>query len=80
VDYYIQRGFVVMARYDRLSQSIAGGPATHFNAWRVGSEKALTDMGNVVLRATYGQERGEDPVSRTLTTDKLFKIDVRLMW
>jgi hypothetical protein len=80
VDYYIQRGFAVMARYDRLSQSIGGGAPTHFNAWRVGSEKALTDMGNVVIRATYGQEHNEDPVSGSLTTDKLFKVDLRLMW
>src|ERR1035437_8766332 len=53
-DYYVQRGFAVMARYDRMKQTIAGGPANHTNAWNIGTSKALTEMGNVVLRATYG--------------------------
>ena len=69
-----------MARYDRVSQTIAGEPTTHVDAWRVGSEKALTDMGNVVLRATYGQAHSQDPVTGAASTDKLFKIDFRLMW
>ena len=80
LDYYIQRGFAVMARYDRMKQMIAGGPANHTEAWNFGGEKALTEMGNVVLRATYGQERDQDPVSGSVVTDKLFKIDLRLMW
>ena len=80
LDYHIQRGFVVMARYDRMKQSLSSGPATHTEAWNFGSEKALTEMGNVVLRATYGQERDQDPVSGSVVTDKLFKIDLRLMW
>jgi hypothetical protein len=32
------------------------------------------------LRATYGHERDQDPVSGSTTSDKLFQIDVRLMW
>jgi len=80
VDYYIQRGFAVMARFDRLKQTLAGGPSNLTQAWSFGSEKALTELGNVVLRATYGHERDQDPVSGSVTTDKLFKIDVRLMW
>lgn len=80
LDYYVQRGFAVMARYDRLKQKIGGGPANHTEAWSFGSEKALTELGNVVLRATYGQEHDQDPVSGSVTTDKLFKIDVRVMW
>jgi len=80
LDYYVQRGFAVMARYDRMKQTVAAGPATHTGAWRIGGEKALTDMGNVVLRATYGQERDQDPVSGSTNTDKLFQLDVRLMW
>jgi hypothetical protein len=79
-DYYVQRGFAVMARYDRMKQSIAGGPANHTNAWNIGASKALTEMGNVVVRATYGQERDQDSVSGSVVTDKLFKIDLRLMW
>jgi len=80
VDYYIQRGFAVMGRYDRLSQSIGGGPATHTDAWSIGTEKALTELGNVVVRASYGHEHDQDPVSGLAVLDKLFKIDVRVMW
>jgi hypothetical protein len=80
LDYYIQRGFAVMGRYDRLNQAIAGGPVVHTEAWSLGSEKALTELGNVVIRATYNHERDTDPVSGSLTTDKLFKLDLRLMW
>jgi len=63
-----------------LKQTIASGPVNHTEAWSIGSEKALTDLGNVVLRATYGQEHDQDPVSGAQTTDKHFNIDVRLMW
>jgi hypothetical protein len=80
VDYYIQRGFAVMARYDRMKQTIANGPANYTDAWNFGGERALTQLGNVVLRATYGKERDQDPTSGLVTTDKLFKIDLRLMW
>jgi hypothetical protein len=80
VDYYVQRGWAVMARYDRLNQRIAGGPSAHTEAWAIGSERGLTQLGNVVLRATYNHERDTDPVSGSATTDKLFKLDLRLMW
>jgi hypothetical protein len=80
LDYYLQPGFALMGRYDRLSQTIAAGPATHTQAWALGGEKALTDMGNVIIRATYGHERDADPASGAVTTDKLFKLDLRLMW
>jgi hypothetical protein len=80
LDYYIQRGFAVMARYDRMKQSVASGPANHTQAWSFGSEKALTELGNVVVRATYGHERDQDPVSGAVIMDKLFKLDVRVMW
>jgi hypothetical protein len=80
VDYYIQRGFAVMARYDRLKQTIANGPANYSEAWNVGSERAFTQLGNVVLRATYGLERDQDPTSGLVVSDKHFEIDLRLMW
>jgi len=80
VDYYIQRGFAVMARYDRLNQSVTGGPVTHSDDWSIGSEKALTELGNVVLRASYAHQHDPDPVSGLAVLDKLFKIDVRVMW
>jgi len=80
LDYYIQRGFALMARYDQLNQAVAGGPSAHTSAWGIGGEKGLTELGNVVLRATYNHERDTDPVSGSVTTDKLFKLDVRVMW
>jgi hypothetical protein len=80
VDYYLQRGFALMARYDRLNQTIAGGPVAHTQAWGVGGEKGLTQLGNVVVRATYNYEKDVDPVSGSEVSDKLFKLDLRLMW
>ena len=79
-DYYIQNGFAVMARFDRLNQTIPSGPKVHTQAWSIGGEKALTALGNVVLRATYTHERDQDPVSGASVLDKLFKVDVRLMF
>ncbi len=80
VDYYVQRGWALMARYDRLNQRITSGPRANSEAWGVGSEKALTELGNVVVRATYNFERDTDPVSGSAVSDKLFKVDLRLMW
>ena len=80
VDYYIKTGFAAMARYDRLNQTVAGGPVAHTQAWGIGAEKALTTLGNVVARVTYNNEKDVDPVTGALVTDKLFKVDVRLMW
>jgi hypothetical protein len=80
VDYYFKRGFAAMARYDRLNQAIPGGPTAHTQAWGVGGLHALTELGNVVIRATYNYERDADPVSGAVNTDKLFKVDLRLMW
>jgi hypothetical protein len=79
-DYYIQRGLAVMARYDRMNQSIASGPAVHTSAWNLGAEKALTETGNVVLRGSYGYERDQDPVSGAVSSDRLLKLDLRVMW
>ncbi|HKW99538.1 MAG TPA: hypothetical protein VJN43_17495 [Bryobacteraceae bacterium] len=79
-DYYIQRGFALMARYDRLNQNLTGGTRTHGQAWGVGAQKALTDLGNIILRGTYNYERDQDPAAGTVTTDKLFKLDLRIMW
>jgi hypothetical protein len=79
-DYYIKTGTVLMARVDRSTQTIAAQPTMHTRAWGVGGEHALTDLGNVVARATYSQEHDGDPLALTGTTDKLFRFDVRYMW
>jgi len=80
VDYYLRRGFALMARYDRLGQKIGSGPTYVTNSWGIGSEKALTDRGNVVLRGTYTQERDVDPLAGGIVTDKLLRLDLRVMW
>jgi hypothetical protein len=79
-DYYIKTGTVLMARVDRSTQTIATQPTMHTRAWGVGGEHALTDLGNVVARASYSQEHDGDPLALTGTTDKLFKFDIRYMW
>lgn len=80
VDYYFRRGTAAMARFDRINQRIPGGPTAHTQAWGVGGLHALTELGNVVIRAAYTHERDADPVSGVVTTDKLFRLDLRLMW
>jgi hypothetical protein len=80
VDYYIQRGMAVMARYDRLNFNVTDIGKSHTNAWAIGALKALTERGNVVARASYGKETDMDPIAGGLTTDKLFRFDVRVMW
>ncbi len=80
VDYYAKQGLAFMARYDRLSQTISNGPVAHTRSWGIGAAKALTERGNVILRGSYNQEHDVDPVSGSASTDKLFRLDVRLMW
>ncbi len=79
-DYYLKTGTVVMARFDRGTQTIAPQPTMHTRAWGVGAEHALTDMGNVVARVSYNQEHDGDPLALLGATDKLFKLDFRFMW
>ena len=79
-DYYFKPGTVIMARFDHSPQKAGLNPTMHTQAWGVGGERALTQMGNVVVRATYNQEHDGDPVALVGTTDKLFKVDFRFMW
>jgi hypothetical protein len=79
-DYYIKTGTVIMARLDRGTSSIAPQPTMHTRAWGIGAEHALTQLGNIVVRAAYTQEHDGDPVALVGTTDKLFKLDFRFMW
>ncbi len=80
VDVYPLRGFAIMGRFDQLNQSITGLPTAHSYSWSAGSEKALTELGNVIIRGTYNQARLVDPASGLAAIDKLFEIDLRLMW
>lgn len=79
-DYYFKPGTVVMARIDRGTSSISPQPTMHSRAWGVGVERALTQTGNIVARASYNQEHDGDPLALLGTTDKLFKLDFRFMW
>jgi hypothetical protein len=80
VDYYWKTGTVLMARYDRSLQTLGTNPTMHTQAWGIGGERALTPLGNIVLRAAYNQEHDGDPVGLLGATDKLFKLDIRYMW
>ncbi len=79
-DYYIKTGTALMARFDRSNQKIDPNPLMHTRAWGVGAEHAMTDLGNVVVRATYNQEHDGDPVALVGSTDKKFMLDFRFMW
>ncbi|MGO8719859.1 MAG: hypothetical protein ACLQMO_11665 [Acidobacteriaceae bacterium] len=80
VDYYFKPGTAVMARYDHAGETIAPNPTMRTQVWGIGGERALTSLGNIVLRATYNQEHDGDPVALVGTTDKLFRLDIRYMW
>lgn len=79
-DYYVQRGTAVMARYDYLKRKIGGADDVTSKFWSIGAERALTERGNVVIRASYGGENDYDATTGTTNTDKLFMLDLRLMW
>lgn len=79
-DYYLKTGTALMARVDRGEARITPQPYVHNRAWGVGAEHALTDRGNVIVRATYNQEHDADPLALVGTTDKLFRLDFRFMW
>ena len=53
VDYYLKTGTVINARLDRGTAKIDPQPTMHTRAWGIGGERALTPLGNVVLRAAY---------------------------
>ena len=77
VDYFVQRGLAVVARYDGLHQEVTGGPGrTFIHDWTVGAEKAFTPSGNIVGRLAYSYTAGRDPVSAVRSTDRLFQADI----
>lgn len=79
-DYYIKTGTVIMARADRGTATIAPNPTVHTRAFGIGMEHALTQTGNIVVRAAYNQEHDADPIALLGTTDKVFRLDFRFMW
>lgn len=81
-DYYPQSvdGLVLFARYDRINERIADGPTAHTNDWGAGVEKTLTEMGNVILRASYRHRNLMDPLAGPVARHNVFKTDLRVMW
>ncbi|MGB8259676.1 MAG: hypothetical protein WCE75_04970 [Terracidiphilus sp.] len=80
VDYYVKTGTVIMARMDRGTGKIDPNPTVHTRSFGFGAEHALSEDGNIIVRATYNQEHDADPVAMMGSTDKLFKLDFRFMW
>lgn len=80
LDYYIRRGFALMARYDRLNQKISDSGRTRVTVWGVGAQKALTSLGNIIIRGSYTHEHAQDPISSEFASDKMLRVDLRWMW
>ncbi len=77
VDYYPLRGLGISARYDRLNQSVTGGPGqVHTYDWTAAVNKALTPSGNIVARAGYSYLKGRDPLAALNMTNRLVMLDV----
>lgn len=80
VDYYFIPGLAVMARYDRLNQQMPGGHRSHWRSWAAGAAKALTPTGNIIIRASYSDDRAADPISLLKSRDRRFVLDLKVIW
>ena len=80
VNYYFFPGLAVMARYDRLNQEIQGGHRSHIRSWAIGGAKSLTETGNIIIRGSYGDDRGADPLSLLKSRDRRFIVDLKVIW
>lgn len=78
VDYYVQRGFALAGRYDRLRQDVTGGVLpTNMEQWQVGAEKAFTATGNIVGRVSAGNSHGIDPAAFTSSATRTYEADIQ---
>ena len=78
IDYYVQRGFALAGRYDRLRQDVTGGILpTNLEQWEAGAEKALTSQGNIVGRLSVGNFHGIDPVTFTSSATRTYEADIQ---
>jgi len=78
-DYYIQQGFALSGRFDRLDQRILGAGGIgkqNIYDWTVGVNKTLTPSGNIIGRIAYSNLSGRDPVAAVKSTDKLVQADI----
>jgi hypothetical protein len=79
LDYYIERGLAISARFDRLNQQITGTGGVgkqNMHDWTIGASKTLTPSGNIIGRIAYSNQSGRDPVAAIKATDKLFQADI----
>ena len=78
IDYYVQRGFALAGRYDRLRQDVTGGVhPTNLEQWQTGVEKAFTSEGNIVGRLAVGNFHGIDPVAFTSSANRTYEADIQ---
>lgn len=78
IDYYVQRGFALAGRYDRLRQDVTAGlHPTTLEQWQTGLEKAFTSEGNIVGRLAVGNQHGTDPLALTYSATRTFEADIQ---
>lgn len=78
IDYYIQRGFALAGRYDRLRQDVTAGVLpTNLEQWETGVEKAFTPEGNIVGRLAVGNFHGVDPTAFTSSATRTYEADIQ---
>ncbi len=78
IDCYVQRGFSLEGRYDRLRQDVSGGiHPTNLEQWQTGAEKAFTPEGNIVGRLAVGNFHGIDPVAFTSSATRTYEADIQ---
>lgn len=80
VDYYFIPGLAVMGRFDRLNQQMPGGRRSHLRSWAAGAAKALTPTGNIIIRASYSDDKAADPVTLLQSRDRRFVLDLKIVW
>jgi hypothetical protein len=80
IDFYPIRGVALFGRYDRFHLHSSLGGSARATSYGAGIQTALTQTGNVVLRATYMADRNPDLWQAPLQNDKRFSLDFRFMW
>lgn len=79
LDYYIQQGFAISGRFDRLNQQIIGVGGVgkqNVHDWTIGVNKTFTPSGNIIGRIAYSDLSGRDPVAAAKRTDKFVQADI----
>jgi hypothetical protein len=80
VDFYAVRGLVFMGRYERFHLKGENAFRDRAESWAAGAAIALTPVGNVVLRGTYGVDHNPSLGNPDYLSSRRFMLDLRLMW